>query len=187
MTEHSIDLLGEFTSPSLNGHPEPETKDAAVEAVPTAHVDPARGVFITSKGNEIELSDKPVHALIVQRIGQAGKPKIPMVEVTLMGKHKQLEAHPQDPGYLALLAEWKEEAEIRASTYMFDVGVKGQPPQEFVDEHAPIFPGATQSEMKYLWVCSLLPYEDITAFSEALISRAAPTTKGLEEVANFTV
>lgn len=188
MTEHSIDLLGEFTSPSLNGHPEPETKTPEIKAfeIQGAHVDPARGVFITSKGNGIELSDKVVNALIVQRLNQQGKPKIPMVEVTLMGKHKQLEAHPNDEGYLARLAEWKEEAEMRVGIYMFNTGVKGQPPQDFVDEHAPLFPDATQAELKYLWVCSQLPYEDITSFSEALISRATPTAKGLEEVANFT-
>lgn len=185
MTEFAIDLTDEFAA-SANGQPSDETLPLSVATegeVQLPRVDPARGVFITSDGNEIQLSDKPVNALIAQRLNQEGKPKIPMVEVTLLGKHKQLEAHPHDEGYLARLAEWREEAEIRVGTYMFNLGVKGQPPQDFVDEHAPLFPSATQSELKYLWVLSQLPYQDITAFSEALISRATPTTKGLDEVA----
>lgn len=178
MTEISYDLAGEFTSPSLNGQQEPEVKGP--------RVDPRRGVFITSRGNEIELSDHPISAMIVQRLSQLGKPKIPMIEVTLMGKHKQLEAHPHDEGYLALMEQWREEAELRTGTYMFNTGVKGQPPQDFLDEHVPLFPDASPAELKYLWVCSMLPTDDIIPFTEALVSRAAPTTKGLEEAANFT-
>lgn len=188
MTEYAVDLLGELTSPSLNGHEEPETvsNDMAIENTPGPRVDAARGVFITSRGTEIEFSSEPVSAMIVQRLSQLGKPKIPMTEVTLIGKHKQLEAHPQDEGYLALLDQWREEAEIRTGTYMFNKGVKGQPPQDFIDEHTPLFPEATPAELKYLWVCSMLPTDDIILFTEALISRAAPTAKGLEEAANFT-
>lgn len=190
MAEHSFPISG-FVP---NGSAEPVEEiasdgitniDDLIQAT-GPRVDTARGVFITSKGNEIELSDKPLNALIVMQISRMGKPQIPMVEVTLVGKHKQLEPHPNDAGYLALLEQWREEAELRTGTYMFNVGVKGQPPQDFVDEHAPFFPDATQAEMKYLWVCSQLPLEDVNIFTECLISRSTPTAKGLEEVANFT-
>jgi hypothetical protein len=147
-------------------------------------VDAARGVFITSRGEEIQLADKPISSLIVERLQQEGKPKIPMIEVNLMGKHKQLEPHVGHEGYQARLKEWEAESQIALMRYLFSVGVKGTPPQEFVDEQSQYFPGATDSEMKYLWVASMLPDDDLGAFSEAVMGRTLPTTKGIEQAAD---
>lgn len=147
-------------------------------------VDAVAGVFLTSKGGRIALSDRQVSALIIQRIQQQGKPKIPLVEVTLMGKHKQMEAHPHDEGYLAQLAEWEEESNASLLRYLFNVGVKGQPPQEFLDEYRYYVPDASPQELKYLWVSSQLPDDDIGAFTEALIGQSEPTQKGLDEAAD---
>lgn len=175
MAEHSIDLLGEFASPSLNGHQEPEKG---------ARVDPERGLFITSRGDEIELSGKQISSLVIDRITNEGRPRIPMVEVTLMGKHKQLEAHPQDPGYLALLEQHDADSRLTMLRYLFLMGVKGTPPQAFVDDHRPFFPDAADADMKYLWVASRIPDDDIEIFMEAVMGQAMPTRKGLDEVAD---
>src|SRR5258706_10690513 len=91
-------------------------------------VDAARGVFITSRGDEIELSDKPVSALVVERIQAEGKPKIPMIEVSILGR-KQSEPHVGHEGYQARLKEWESESQIALMRYLFVVGTKGQPPQ----------------------------------------------------------
>lgn len=177
MTEYSIPLkeLEAQFEPTLNGH-EDDT--------PHPHVDAQRGVFITSRGTEIELSSQPVSALIVERLQAEGKPKIPMIEVTLLGKHKQLEPFPQHEGYKALLAEWEAEGQLKLMRYLFIVGTKGTPPQDFIDAQSPFFPNATEMEMKYLWVASRLPDEDMGEFVEAVMGRTLPTTKGLEESAN---
>lgn len=183
MTEYTINLDelkngAVETSPEKAFYPEPESETAL------PRVDAARGVFITSRGEEIELSDRPISSLIVQRLQSEGKPKIPMVEVTLLGKHKQLEPHPGHEGYVARLKEWEEESQLAVLRYLFVVGTKGQPPAEFVEEQRGYFPSATDSEMKYLWIASRLPDDDMGAFTEAVMGRSLPTTKGMQESAD---
>lgn len=74
----------------------------------------------------------------------------------------------------------------RSLQFIYNVGVKGQPPREYVDEYGQYFPGSTDTEMKYLWVSSLIPDDDVEAFTQAVMSYTAPTAKGMEEAANFT-
>jgi hypothetical protein len=149
----------------------------------SAHVDPVRGVFITSRGEEIQLSDRPVSALIYERLQNEGKPKIPDIEVTILGR-KAKEPHPGHPGYLARLAEWESESQLAVLRYLFTVGTKGTPPPEFVEEQRPFFPTATDLDMKYLWVASRLPDEDMALFTEAVMGKSLVTAKGLEESAD---
>jgi hypothetical protein len=154
------------------------------DSLPLPRVDPVRGVFITSRRDEIQLSDKPVSGLIYERLLKEGKPKIPMVEVTLVGGRKQLEPHPGHEGYLALLEEWQEQAYLRMIKYLFTVGVKGQPPQSFVDEHLAFFPGSSEPDLKYLWVCSFVPDDDIEPLTQAIMGKSIPTAEGLQESAD---
>jgi len=149
-------------------------------------VDAERGVFLTSIHTEVQLSGQKISSLMLERIVNEGKPKIPMIEVTLLGKHKQIQANPNDPGYVALLQEWQGEQNIRVMRYMFCVGVKGQPPQEFVDTHRLFLPDATDLDLKYLWVTSLVPDDDIDSFTAAILGQSITTQKGLEEAANFS-
>lgn len=157
-----------------------------LEAPTLPRVDVERGVFITSKKTEVELSGKRISSLMLERIVNEGKPKIPHIEVTILGKHKEMQANPNDPGYLALLKEWEEGQNIRTMRYTFVVGTKGTPPQDFVEEQRQFFPDATDVDMKYLWVSSLIPDEDIDKFVEAIMGQSIATTKGLEEAANFS-
>lgn len=199
MAEKSFDISGEYGG--ANGtSPTPvttiEQPVAQIEELPFtgaeqemssgARLDAARGVFITSNGNELELSDKLISSLYLERLAQAGKPQIPLVEVKLVGGRTQLEAFPGHEGYRALLAEWEAESRIRSLKYIFTSGVKGQPPEDFIEENRSFFPSATALDMKYLWISSLLPDPDIDSLSEAIMGRTLPTTKGVEQVANFT-
>jgi hypothetical protein len=143
-------------------------------------------VFITSRGNEVELSGKPVNKLLLERITNEGKPRIPRKEVLLLGKHREIQANANDPDYLALLAEWDAERNIKIARYLIGVGVKGQPPQEFIDEQRQIIPDATDADMKYFWVGSLLPDDDFNALIDAIIGQNTTTAKGLEEAGNFS-
>lgn len=188
MTEFAVDLTDEFAA-SSNGRVDDEallSSFAAEADLKLPRVDPARGVFITSRNEEIQLSDKPVSSLIVERLQQEGKPKIPMIEVTLMGKHKQMEPHVGHAGYQALLAEWQADAQMRVLRYLFVLGTKGQPPQSFIDEQSTFFPNASEQDYKYLWIASRLPDDDMGSFTEAIMGQTLPTAKGVEEVANFT-
>lgn len=178
MTEYAIPL-----EDLMNGQGDPLSEPKQFGLI--AHVDPARGIFITSRGEEIQLSDKPVSALIVERLQNEGKPKIPMIEVSILGR-KQSEPHAGHEGYQARLKEWEGESQIAVMRYLFVVGTKGQTPQEFVDEQSDFFPNATAGEMKYLWVASRLPDDDMGLFTEAVMGRAIPSSKGVEQVANFT-
>lgn len=171
MTEITFPLNGESESEYVYVHPE------------LPRVDVARGIFITSRNEEIELSDRPVSSLIVERLQAEGKPKIPMIEVTILGR-KQAEPHPNHEGYKALLIEWEVESQLKLLRYLFTVGTKGQPPQAFVDEQLPFFPNATEQEMKYLWVASRLPDDDLGAFTEAVMGRSLPTPAGQQESAD---
>lgn len=157
-----------------------------MDDTPKAHVDARRGIFVTSNGNELVLSGQAISALMLERITNEGKPKIPRQEVTLLGKYKELQANPNDPGYLALLAEWQGEQNIRVMRYLFCVGIKGTPPADFVELHRLFMPDATDLDLKYLWVSSLMPDKDIDSFSEALIGQTGITAKGIDDAANFS-
>lgn len=180
--------MTEYAIPLDNLVPE-ENTNGAYEFTPlsdspnSARVDPVRGVFITSRGEEIQLSDKPVSALIVERLQNEGKPRIPDIEVSILGR-KAKEPHPGHPGYLARLEEWQAESQMAVLRYMFVVGTKGTPPLEFVEEQRPFFPFATDQEMKYLWIASRLPDEDMALFTEAVLGRSSITSKGLQESAD---
>jgi hypothetical protein len=167
-----------------NGAAEPETSILPAESETLPRVDVARGMFITSRGEEIELSNKPISQLMLERLQSQGKPRIPMVEVTLMGKQKQLEPHPGHEGYLARLEEWKTESQLATFRYIFTLGTKGSPPDEFVEDQRTFFPTATDMEMKYLWIASRLPDEDIPLFTEAVLGQTIATAAGLQESAD---
>lgn len=156
------------------------------DTTPHAHVDAERGVFVTSKGGEIELSGNPISSLMLERITNEGKPKIPRKEVLLLGKHREIQANANDPDYLALLEEWKADQNVKVLRYVFVVGAKGQPPQEFVDIQSQFFPNASDADMKYLYISSLLPDEDIDTFSNVVIGKTLTTAKGVESAANFS-
>lgn len=172
MTEYSAFPADELIA--QNGH-------EGAAALP--RVDPVRGVFLASNGNVIPLSGKEINYLILQQIQNQGKPAIPKREVTIGGKYKQVEENPQDPAYLKALEDWHSETGIRAGRYLFTVGVKGQPDAAFWEEYADFFPDATTSEKKYLWVCSLVPNDDLPRLIEAIMGQTMPTEKGLEQSA----
>jgi hypothetical protein len=148
-----------------------------------ARVDYERRVFITRDG--LELTLMPVSKLILERINanQEGKPQVPKIEVLIAGKHKRLEDNPNDPEYLRELNLWTREQQMKHMRYAFWAGIKENPPEEFVGPHREFFPNATDSEMKYLWVASLLGQDgdDIGILVEAILGQNIVTEQGLEK------
>lgn len=164
----------------------PPSDPSAADSTSTAHVNAEKGVFVTSKGDELVLTGQAISSLMLERITNEGRPKIPRVEVTLLGKYKEVQANPHDPGYLALVKEWEAEQSIRVMRYMFCVGVKATPSPEFVELHRQFIPEASDLDLKYLWVSSLVPDKDIDAFTNALLGQFGVTTKGIDDAANFS-
>lgn len=146
-------------------------------------LDIARRVFYTSDGGSIELSMRRVTSLILERVMNEGKPKVPHIEITLMGKHKEIQENRNDPSYIKAVEEWEGDRQLRMLRYICDVGVRGEPPAWFADEQLEYFPDATRVDLKYLWVVSQVPDSDFELFSEALIGQTIATAKGLEESA----
>lgn len=188
MTEFTIPLeafeQGAVFEPLPNGTPK------------GAYLDAERGVFVTSTGSELTL--RPIPSLILERLynataGKPEKPKVPMVEVTIGKSHKTKEENPNDPDYKAALEQyekdlnaWEQAKGTRIMMYLLTAGVAGTPPEEFVTDHRFFFPDATTSEMKYIWVASQIPDDDLEALNLAITGQTKPTAKGLEESANFT-
>jgi len=170
----TIETAGGGFAPSENGHHDDMT---------LPRVDTARGVIITRSGSELELSGNTITSLMIERVVNEGKPDIPMVQVTIGGKYKQLEANPNDPRYLQAFEQWQTESNRRLLRYLILRGVKCDVPESFSDEHREFFPNASDNDMKYLYVVSLVPDEDVPFFMDAVMGRTMPTASGLEEAA----
>lgn len=146
------------------------------------YLDTERGVFVTRSGFELALVKVPY--LVLERLlnDKTGRPKPPIIEVTIAGKYKNREPNPNDPDYKQALAEWDSEYQFRLFRYLFSQGVKCEVPNEFAKEHLEFFPGASDSFMQYLFVCTLLEddADEIAALSDAIMGQTMPTTSGLE-------
>lgn len=146
-------------------------------------IDYGRRVFITRSGVELQL--QRVSPVILERIhgDRSGKPKVPRVEVKMAGGHTRVEDNPNDPDYAQALKEWNQDHNSRIVKYVFVHGIANETPVEFVQEHAEFFPDATASDMKYLWIGSLVDEEstDIQKLIEAITGQNAITEEGLEQ------
>lgn len=127
---------------------------------------------------------KPIPTMILERLrnDQWGRPQPPVQEVEIGGKHKHSEANPNDPKYQENLRIWESEQNMRLLKYAFSQGIAEDPPAEFVTIHAEFFPGASNADMKYLWVVSHLSVEEdeLGKLSGAIISQTDVTQEGLD-------
>lgn len=156
-----------------------------LESQPTWQLDVAEATFTTSTGNVLQLKrPNGITSLVLERVRQQGKPKIPMVEVTIGGKYKQLEANPNDANYKAHLEEWESEAGLRVMRYVYTMGVQADMPPEYVEAQREFFPDATETDFKYLWIASQVPDEDTQALTEAILGMNQPTARGLKDAAD---
>lgn len=142
-------------------------------------------LFIFSDGTAVET--QPVPSLALEHIlnSEAGKPQVPIVEVTIAGKHKRREANPKDPAYIAAVKAWEGAKQKRLMLYLVAKGVNEEPPDDFVAEYAMYLPeGAAMDEFKYLWLCPKLEAEgEIERFIEHLMSQTTVTEAGVQEAA----
>ena len=163
-----------------------QAQDTPADDPPPYGLDAERGVFITSEGRELRL--RKIRALIAERLvnGQTGRPKVPVVEVTIAGKHKRTEENPADPDYQERLKAWEAGKQERLMTYLFTEGIDGMPSEDEALQFQILFPESNAVEIRYVWLASLIPDDDVPDLMEAIISRSLVTAKGLETSAqNF--
>lgn len=148
-----------------------------------AFVDYEKRQFVTRDG--VALDMQPVSKMIIERMysDQSKKPKPPVVEVVLGGTYTSKQTNPDDPDYQKALANWQSEKNMRVLKYGLVHGIKNSPPAPFIEEYAEYFPDATEPDMKYLWVVSMLgpDGEDIPLITEAITGQTMPTEKGIED------
>ena len=88
-----------------------ELYDSAINVSPIEEtlprLDIERGVFITSTHEEIVLSNRRITSLVLERVMNAGRPQVPHIEVTILGKHKEIQENRNDPNYIAALKDWE--------------------------------------------------------------------------------
>ncbi len=148
-------------------------------------LDTENAVFTTSNGFALQLRrPSGITSLVLERVRQQGKPKIPMVEVTIGGKYKQLEANPNDENYKALLEEWAVSSGLRTMQYIYVMGIDMTAPEEYIEAQREFFPDATPTDFKYLYIASLVPDGDIEALTEAIMGMNIPTARGLQDAAD---
>lgn len=160
--------------------------DPEIELVeqPQGRVDPERGLYYARTGKVLELADKRIDLAYYEQLANEGKPSIPLIEVIIGGKHKQLEPNPNHEGYKIALEDWEYQRKIRLMRYCFAVGIKGEPDDEYVQNTLEDFPRATRREIKYLWVTSQLTPDDYGDLTTAILGRIMPTAEGMQQVAN---
>lgn len=131
-------------------------------------------------GTTVELL--PVPPLTLEHIvnSEAGKPKPPTIRV---GTNRRAEANPDDPTFKVALTAWEQGKQKRVLLYLAVHGVKTDPPEDFMDEHAMYLdPSASFDEMKYLWLASKLPDgAEIARFIEAVTSQTTVTEAAIQE------
>lgn len=148
------------------------------------YLDPAKREFHCSNGTVWKLSSRTFNPLIVMQIQSNGRPEVPKVEVTLLGKHKQLQDNPNDPAYKTALEQWHIQANTRVMQYIFGTGINsGEIPDEFVEEYLEYVPNAKNAEIKYAYITSMTPTDDIGALMDAIMGETEPTEKGMQQVA----
>jgi hypothetical protein len=150
---------------------------------PLPYVDYENRTFICRDGTVLHL--RPISAIILKRISTdvTGKPMPPKVTVKIAGKHTRTEDNPEDPVYLATLAEWSSNRNEKLVKYSFIHGVTEDPPREFVAEMREYMPDLSNQEAKYLWVASKVDgvISDMQLLSRSISGQTTITEDGLDE------
>lgn len=168
--------------------------DAAVDFMQSGlpRLDPEKHLVYLSNGEVLQL--KPIHQLRIanlynDRTGEPEPPEPPLVEVVYGGKIKRMEPNRGDPDYQALYTayeaeheEWNARHQLRIMQGLYLQGIEvGDIPAEFAEEHAYFYPDSNKFSLRYDYICSLVPDEDIEWLVEAITGQTTATPKGVAE------
>lgn len=153
--------------------------------VSTVSIDYENHQLVCADGTRLTLL--PIAKLILERLynDTSGKPKVPIIEVTIAGQYKRNEANPEDPDYKQALEKWQSEKNIGLARYLVIHGIAESAPDEFIEEYRSYSPGMADHDLKYLWVLTKFGPDDATqtqgvkVLSEAITGQTVPTAEGL--------
>lgn len=110
-----------------------------------------------------------------------GKPSVPVVTVNYGDGHMGTEFNPDDPTYKQQYADWQAENQHRSMLYCLGNGVLVDVPQAYKDEQLEDFPDATEKDLRYYYLTSLIDPDDLNGLVQAILSQNSPTEAGIAE------
>lgn len=140
--------------------------------------------YTTSEGTVLEFS--PVSSWTINHINmkwERCKP-IPPTITTYLNDNPQMayqEYNENDAKYKQALSIWNGEKASEMNEVMVRLGIRSEPPAEFVEKYSEMFPDIEPQNIKVHWVYSLLNEEEITQFFEVVMGQTTVTEKGLEQ------
>lgn|GEM_PF-6347485 len=148
------------------------------------YLDTEKREFHASETIIFTLVPIPIMNLMVIRNTKTGKPMPPETEMVYAGGKTRIEKNPFDPEYLKALNEWELEKKFAFTRYIISFGIKENPPEDVVNSYKEISEDLSATEIKYMWVCSLVDTDVFFGMLvEAILGQNTVTEKGLEEVA----
>ena len=125
---------------------------------------------------------KPISLGLMNRIRSdiSGKPKIPTIKVNYGGEWGE-EPNPNDPIYLEALAQWNTDVSNRTAIFLFTAGIDISVPGDYRAEVEQYQPGASDLEVKYYFITTLIPSAEYDSLTNALLGQTAPTEVGIAE------
>lgn len=133
----------------------------------------------------VVLALQPISPIIVMRLrsDKWGMPQPPVEEVAVGPKQKLVkQANKEDPDYKERLRQWEIDQNEKILIYAWSQGIKTNPPKKDLDLMIELFPGASENQLKYLWVSSVLgDDDDIAELTEAIISQSVVTEQGIRD------
>jgi len=126
---------------------------------------------------------KRISSGMVQRMlsDNRGKPMIPQTVVSYGEGHIGTEANPNDPAYIEQKTEWLQSNQMRATVYCLGNGVELEVPAEFQDQYRSEYPDATENELRYYYLTSLISADEIASLVEAINSQNTPTEEAISQ------
>lgn len=162
---------------------EKDLVNGALKAHLGPQFDPVARTWTSKRGTTFKLLSVSLHA--AKRIAEdpKTKPQIPTVYVAYgvppdvkIGE----ESNPNDPRYLDEMARWQADSQYKMMVYIFGTGIDLKVPPDYVDAQKEFFPNATNTEIKYLYITSLIEADEYLPLMNTITGEKSPTPEGVE-------
>lgn len=154
------------------------------------------GVYTSSRGTELTVLPISPHELDAMVVRVTSKvelpPEVPKKVIPLAGGATQTIQAGKDPDYLEALVNHnrrtRHEAIIAgqdAEIFLFNEGIKENPPEEWVENRRIYMPDLSDIEAKRLWVLAqLMQLGESNILSDIIQGQEVPTASGLNDAAD---
>lgn len=148
------------------------------------YIDFENRIYHVDDKQTLTLQTIPVMGLMLLRSTQTGKPTPPSIETKYGDKGTTvIEKNYYDPGYLKAVDDWEQDKQLNITKYLLWFGVKETVPEDVEQLYKDVLPDLNKGEVKYMWICSIIPIEKFNDLTQAILGQNTVTEKGLEQVA----